>query len=318
MKSLPAIVRVAAVSAAVLAMLAASCGGSSSFDSDPDAVRSAGEMLKKLNAGNKLTADEFRSAGSIFEKYPDEAVPSELYRKALLQREDWASLEQLLTSGKGPATRDDRILLGKVYIKLGDYEKAKEAFLAVEPPLNAEQSSFLATAYFHTGENDKAEAILDSIRQELVGEKIVEGLVLRGLLHFYKGENEKAISVLESVIEIDPKSVPAHNALSRIYGKIGDKEKASEHVRAVEEAYKSLTDSTTERVRMVDQLMSLQEAFKAGRHEEVIRLGNKLVDTATPANKLAIYQYLHRSNLALGRNAEAEEALEKARQMSSQ
>ena len=148
MNTTPAIFRAIAASVIALAVLAASCGTNGAFESDRDAVKTAGELSRKLASGGKLTPEEFKAAGALFEKYPGASAAADLYQKALIQREDWATLERVLTSASGTKSREDRILLGKVYIKLGYYSKARDVLTSLEPPLDAETASMLGAAYF--------------------------------------------------------------------------------------------------------------------------------------------------------------------------
>lgn len=298
------------------AVLFAACSGTS-FESDTSAVRSVNDYSAKIAGGINLSAEDFDTLRAIYLKYPGSERVAETYKQALIQREDWASLETLITTNGSPSSEEDLLLLGKVYLKLGDYDKAKNALTSMQSPPDAERSSLLAGAYFHTGETAKAEQTLDSAWEKIVDAKQIDGLVLRGLLYFYGGENQKAIEILTSVTDIDPASVAAHNALSRIYARTGDKDKAEFHLKAVEDAYRAMTERTRMQGRMVDQMMRLKEAYESGRHDEVIALANTLLGSADPRNKPALYGYLASSYRALGRNAEADEAQKKAQQMTN-
>ncbi|QQS41000.1 MAG: tetratricopeptide repeat protein [Acidobacteriota bacterium] len=316
MKTRPAIMCAAALAAALSVLLAA-CAGTGSFESDPSAISTVEALAKKMNSGAKLTPAEFESIKAVHEKYPASNRGVEVYRQALTQREDWLSLEKVLTESASTATEEDKLLLGKVYMKLGKYAEARDTFAKMDSPPDVERASMLASAYFHTGENKKAAETLDSVWKEIVAQKYTDALVLRGLLHFYEQNNDKAIEILESVTANEPGSIAAHNALARVYAQAGNAEKAAYHSKAVEEAYKALTEKTGRQGRMVDKMFRLQEAYKAGRHEEVIEIASSIVDSADPRNKAALYGLLANSYKALGMSAKAQEAADKARQLSS-
>lgn len=299
---------------AVLFSSCTSAGADLQGDATAKSVTEA--AARKMRSGFKLSPQEFSAVKAAYDKYPAAEQLSDVYRQALIQREDWAALEKFLISTKRVKSEKDRLLLGKVYLKLGKYSEAEKVLSEIDSPPDTERALLLADALFHTGKLEKAAELLDEFWPQIVKQKNKEGLILRGLIHFYEGENGKAIEVLNSVLEIDPDSIPAHNALSRIYAKTGDEAQAAEHSKAVERSYKKLTENEVRKGRMVDQFYKLQEAYKAGRHSDVITQANRLISTADPRNKAALYQYLYRSYLALGKKAEAADALQKARQFS--
>ncbi|REJ77613.1 MAG: hypothetical protein DWQ47_14675 [Acidobacteria bacterium] len=306
-----------AVAAIILVFCTGGCSnGSGGTEPDAQTMNTANRLSQKMEGRARLTQEEFDLLKTSHEKYPQADSISAVYQQALTQREDWASLEKLLGSRSDNGSEEDLTLLAKVYMKLGKYSEAVETFTKLTSPPDAERASMLASAYFQTGNHEKAAETLDSKWSEIVDRKMVDGMVLRGLLYFYGGENEKAIEILKSVVENDPSSIPAHNALSRIYAKMNDSEQATFHSKAVEDAYKKLTEKSSRQGRMVDQMIRLQEAYKAGRHAEVVEIANGLLDSADPRNKVALYGFLYNSYRALGMNDKAQEARIRAQQIS--
>ena len=294
-----------------------------SCQSDEDALQSDTKAKAEINRvsqlmqkGQKLTRKDIDAIKQIYADFPTSETARKTLKNAYILREDWASLEKLFN--ETPASElsvEDKTTLAKVYIKLGRYNDAVETLKNLEDQNSLESRSLLANAYFHLGKYDEAKSLIDNSWQEILKNKKIDDIVVRGMIYFYQKENDKAVETLKKALEINPQSIPANNALSRIYSAQGETEKAEEYLAKVQQGFDKMTADERQKTNYVEKIYKLQEAYKAKRFEEVITLANELLPEADARNKAAMYQYLYNSYLALGKQKKAQEVLVKARQM---
>lgn len=286
---------------------------------DATAKATINQVSQVLKSGQKPTSEDFEQLKSVYEKYPDSESTRQTYKSALIVREDWAALEKFLTAiPAAKLTDDDKLNLGKTYIKLGRYNDAVETLKPFENGNNLEAKTLLANAYFHLGKYAEAKPLLDSNWEQIIKDKRIDDITLRGMIYFHEKENEKAIETLEKALEFMPDNISAANGLSRVYAAKGETEKAEEYLAKVQQSFDKLTAEERRKTYLVEKFYKLQEAYKAKRFQEVIDLANDVLPEAEARNKAALYQYLFNSYQALGMQKEAQEILVKAKQMQQQ
>lgn len=282
----------------------------------------ANAQLRQINAAisanHTVTPEQFETLKNLREKYPQSGEVRQAYKNALVVREDWAALEKLLNeTPTEELSRDDKIMLAKVYLKLGRYQSVIETLLPLyeETPGSVEISSYLAGAYFYLGRYDEAEKPLERVWQQILNQKMTDDVILRGMIYLHRGEYEKAVEYLEKALEFNPESIPANNALSRVYAARGDIEKAEQYNAKVQQAFDKITAEEQKRTRAVSKVYQLQEAFQAKRYEEVITIARNLLPESDAGSKVTLYQYIANSYEALGKKQEAQNALAEAQKL---
>ena len=179
-------------------------------------------------------------------------VPAKLHlANCLLASADWETSQRLYTEivkqdGDNP---DAYYGLGRVRASRGDYLVAAESFqkaLAVFPTFGAAHYA-LALAYRAVGETERAEEQLRLFEKnktdappandQLLAE--VRALnrsaifqVQMGIDLELQGRVEESVAAHEKALEIDPDLVQAHINLIKLYGELGQFEKAEQHYRA--------------------------------------------------------------------------------------
>ncbi len=269
-----------------------------------------------LNSGQKLKAEDFEALKAVYEKYPNSETALQTYKSTLITRSDWASLEKLLKEiPAANLSEEDKINLGKTYIKLGRYRDAIETLKPLESMNNLEIKTILANAYFQLADYEQAKPLFDSNWEMIIKEKRANDVAMRGMIYFYEKETEKAIEALEKALELDSSNITAANGLSRIYAAKGETEKAEEYLARVQQSFDIMTADETRKTKIVSQFYKLQEAYKAKRFQEVINVSKELLPEADTRNKAALMQYLFNSYQALGMQKEAQEIMAQAKQM---
>ncbi len=287
-----------------------------SLQNDALASQTINKSSKVLSSGQKLSQDDFQKLKAVYEKHPTSKTTRDTYRSALIKKEDWATLEKFFKQIPASELSDqDKSNLGKAYIKLGRYKDAIQSLKPLAKKDNFEVKTLLANAYFHLGDYAESKNLLDENWEQIVKEKKVFEITLRGMIYFYQGDSEKAIEILNKSIEIQPDNISAANGLSRVYAAKGDTEKAEEYLAKVQKGFDRMTAEETRKTTLVRKLIQLQEAYKAKRFQEVINLVKEVLPEAKAGNKPALMQYLFNSYKALGKTKEAQEILEQAKKM---
>ncbi len=286
------------------------------FSNEPTSVAKVRELSARLNTGQQLAEADFNSLKELYEQFPKAESLRKPYETALFLRKDWAALALFYDSMQGPDMPvEHKRNHAKVYVKLGNYEKALELTKSFDLKADSDMRHTAATSLFQLGKYDEAKKILDDSWNAIEQEKRVDEITLRGMIYFYQGDNAKAVETLTKATALNENSIPANNALSRVYSAMGDDEKASAALAKVQTAFDEVTQIERQKTILVEQGHKLQNAYKAKRYEEVIALGPEMIAASTPQNRLMIYQYMYNSYVALGKNEEAKEVLEKAKQL---
>lgn len=302
----------------VFVCLLAGCGAlGGSYKDDEQAVQQVNSINSRISSGVTLTAEDAEALRAIYEKYPDSKEVRAVYQQLLINRGDWGTLEKVIAAiPPSQQTDSERLNLAKVHFKLGNFEKVVETLNDMPGEPDVERAVLLGRALFSLGKYDEAAAALDSRWEEIRNGKNPDGLIARGLIYFHKGENSKALEVLNAALIEDPGSIPANNAISRVYASMGDDEKAREHLKLVQESFDRMTNDERAKTAVVSKLRKFQEAYQNKDFREVIRLGKELEPSLEPRNRLALYKYLFEAYKTLGMEKEALETMNKAKELS--
>ena len=290
--------------------------GEEALQNDAVAKAEIARVNQVLQIEKKISQKDFDSVKAIYEKYPSSESARKVLQNAFAQRDDWASLEKFYSEiSLSNLSEPEKINFAKVYIKLGRYEDSIKTLKAIGDESNVEIKALLAKSYFHLGKYDEAKTELDGSWEQIVKEKRIEEIALRGIIYFYEKENEKAIETFNKGLEIDSKHVLTNNSLSRVYAAQGNTEKAEEYVTKVKREFDAITAREKVSSAKAEDTMKIQAAYKAKRFEEVINLANRMLPSAKAREKVILYQFLVNSYQATGRTKQAQEALAKAKQI---
>jgi superkiller protein 3 len=179
-------------------------------------------------------------------------IPAKLHlANCLLASADWDTSEQLYNEVvKQDADNPDAYYgLGRVRASRRNYVGASEAYqkaLTVFPAFGAAHYA-LALAYRALGETEKAEQQLHLFDKNKTDappandQLLAEVRILNRSAIFQiqmgidlerQGRVEESVAAHEKALEIDPNLVQAHNNLIKLYGELGQFEKAEQHYRA--------------------------------------------------------------------------------------
>ncbi len=286
-----------------------------SLQNDKQSLETISKVSTAFSTGQKPSSQEFESLKQVFQRYPESQTAGQMYKLALIKREDWASLKTLLsTTPFENLSLEDRKNLGNASYKLGNYQDAVEVLKTLTEENDREVISVLANSYFFLGDYSEAKLLLDKNWERIKNEKRLNDITLRGLIYFRENESDKAIETLKFALTIAPDNIPAANAISRIYAARGEQEVAVKYLEQVQRSFDKVTAEERRKAIVVEKFYKLQDAYKAQRFQEVIDIAEEVLPEADPKNKLTLYQFLYNSHNALGHQKEAQEALENAKQ----
>jgi tetratricopeptide (TPR) repeat protein len=290
-----------------------------SLQNDAEAKQTIAKVSQVLGSGQKPSTEDLEKIKGVYEKYPTSETARKTYQKALIKYDDLGALEQLLTEGDlSKLTDDEKKTLARVYLRLGKFRQALDLLkpLSEANPNDVELKSLIGLSYFNSGEMEEAGKTFDSIWDELLKNKNVEEISMRGIIYFHQNNLPKAIETLEKALEIDPNHIPSNNALSRVYAKKGDSEKAEEYRNKTAKAQEVIQNETFAKSKQVSKIYELEEAWKNKKYQEVINLSKEMLADAADKNQKAIlYQYLYQSYQALGMKTEAQDVIKEAQQL---
>ena len=293
-----------------LLVVCSSCD--SSLSSQPQKLAQVNSFEKKLNSGQRLTNEEYKSLSEILASFPTDEKVVSVYEKSLTQRKDWETLAKFYEN-EGSSLADSKKKSAVAYFRAGRYSKTKELSVGFDVK-DTESRRIRVGALYNLGEYDEAAKILDANWEAIKAGKRVDEYVYRGMIHFYKKENDKALDIFKEALEIDPDNIPVYNGLSRVYSALGKDDEAKEALASLRENYEKLTQKERAKTRFVEKIYKMQEDYKKKRYTDVIVTAKQIESEIPPNQRKVFYQYLYNSYRALGREAEAREALQKARQ----
>lgn len=285
---------------------------------DSQAVAQLSDITNSMKA-NRLTSEEIENLKKIQEKYPNLPQVNQIYLQALILRNDWQTIAELLgKKNVNQLTREEKISLAKVHFKLGEYQKTIDS-LAPLPEKDIQAKNLLGQAFFQSGQTDKALAVMEEIKPESVAQKRVDDLSLLGLIYLRQNDAEKAVEILRKAIEINPDHIASNNALSLAYLRKGEEANAEIYRKKTSELQKKAADETFQKSRRVQIFYDIEKAWSAKNYDEVIKLADEALQlTADNNEKLTLYQYLFESYKAQGNDADAEKILAEAQKLQQQ
>ena len=287
------------------------------FQKDAAAQSAVKSAAASLQATRAVPPEAFTALKAAYEKYPDAAPVRDVYRQALISREDWDAIEKFLTDRGRELSQADRVLLGQVYVKSGKYQQAADTLqpIVAQNPNDLEANRLLAYAYFHLDRVKEASAALDRVWQQIIEAKRHDEMTLRGLIYLREDNFPRAVEVLNAAHEIAPDHIAANNALSRAYARIGNAEKAEHHRRLTVEGQDRAVRDQLRGSDNVRKVVELEQAWKAKEHSRVIQIARELIPTSPPPQQFVAYQYIYESSKALGDDAGAQRALAEAQRL---
>jgi len=288
---------------------------------EPNTSAKLVQLSNSLRTTRSISNENFAEIRSLIDRFPTSKAVRQTYLEALIVRDDWGTLETYLTgTPSDELSPDDKLLLGKVYIKNGKYSKGLEILepVAANRSDDFEIIGLLGNAYFHLDQPEKAGPLFDGIWERLVAEKRYEEITMRGLIYFRNGDIQKALEVLNRSYEIKPDQVAVNNALSRIYAKLGQTEKSEFHRgltvssldRSVEEKYRASQN--------VQRIIELENAWKAKEYSRVITAARQMLPTAPPTQRVVLYQYIVEAATAIGDKATVDDARSEIQKLQKQ
>lgn len=285
----------------------------SALKNDRSALQTISQVNASIQNEQRLSPDLFERMKQVYERYPTAPSAHDAYRSALMIRKDWAALVEFFQRQPESTLKlDDKLTLAKALLKLGRYEDAVESIAPLVVQDNFEAKCLLANAYFHLGRYDEAKTLLDKNWQEILNEKKIDEITMRGMIYFYQHEFDKAIETMNRSIEIDPDHYPALNGISRVYAAKGDRTKAGEILKRVQQIVDKKTAEAKRGTKLVELSQKLKEAYDAKRFQEVIDIANEMLREADAKDKVTLYQFQYESYVALGKQKEAQVVLNKA------
>jgi len=288
---------------------------------DKPALAEIKRINTNLNSGQLVSQADIDALNKLREKYKDAFAVRQTLQTALFKRGDWETAEKLIGEiPEAERTNADRLNLVRIYLKLGRFQAAADTLnnLPADKTIELETKSLLGQAQFYLGQNNEAGQTIDSVWNEILAQKKTEDITLRGMIYFREGNLDKAIETLGKAVEIMPDNIPANNALSRAYAAKGDTGRAEIHLVKAQKAYEIISLAERKKIKMVSIYYQIEDAYKAQKYEEVIRLANQTLPDVEEQNKAALYQYLARAYAAQGRKAEADNALAEAAKLTAQ
>ncbi len=275
----------------------------------------------ELNTVKQISPDNFERLKRIYAKYPNAPDLAQSFKAGLAIRQDWEALEKLLVAQpEAERSREDNVLLGKVYIKLGRFSECTEIMKSIgaETSNDVEIRSLAALAHFSLGDLDVAAADLDTVWATIISQKRIDDINLRGLIYFGKKDYAKAVETLKIALDVDSLNTVTFNTLSRVYSASGDVEMAEKYRKETERAYGQLTVDENRKMTFVSLVNKLKTAWNERRYDEVVRLSQEMIPMADKSNKEAVYRYLAEAQLALGNKAAADAANAEAQKLKGQ
>ena len=284
-------------------------------------ARALAEINKSIRVTRAVSPDNFRALRGLRDKYPNSTIVRRAYQDALIIREDWPSLESLLLSmPAAESTREDTVLLAKVYTKTGKYANAVEVLepLAARDPIDFELNGLLGLSYFHLDQTAEAGAAFDRIWDRIVAERRIDEMTMRGLIYLRQENLPKALEVLTASYAIKQDHIATNNALSRVYARLGDTDKA-EVFRAL--TVKGQDDAVAEQYRAsqtVTRIVELERAWKEKDYSRVLQHARQMVPSSQPNQRAVLYQYIYEASKAMGDEAGAQHALAEIQKLQQQ
>jgi tetratricopeptide (TPR) repeat protein len=241
-----------------------------------------------------------------------------LLEQALLEREDWNALVALVGERTETAPAAAQAAdLATVLLKAQRYDEAAECLASAGARESEDVKLVWLTAFadFHRGRHAEAAALIDERLDDLLSGGIGDALLLRGTIALQADEFEQARELLERFVVLQPTHPAAHDALGRTLAALGDDQAAGEHLERAQALHAALSRAETTQARLSARASAANAAFAEGDYATCERLLKEMIPTADTDLQVELYRYLARVHTSQGRTAEADQALERARQL---
>jgi tetratricopeptide (TPR) repeat protein len=308
-------------------LLSAGCRSASERDTerlkqeDPAGFTAVQRMREKLAKGRNLSAEELTEAKALQQRYPAATEVRQVLVSALQLSGDWTGVAELIALiPSAYRTHDDQVTLIKAYLKLGRNGDAAALAgpLADANPTDVGLNNLAGQAWFNLGDQSRATTAFDRVWPGLIGEKQIDAVVDRGLIYFYQGAYPKAIETLKTALGMDADSIPANNALARVYAAMGDQQQAAIFQQHAEQIHAKATTEEATAMRLVGLGRELEAAFREKRYGDCVAAALQIIPIAQPATQATAYQYLGQCYQGQGNAAEAQKANEQAARLQQQ
>jgi tetratricopeptide (TPR) repeat protein len=256
---------------------------------------------------------------ALHARYSEDDEVVELLRSVYLQRKDWDALIGLEEAR--PERRrspEDRTRLATWYYQKGRYREASLLLerLVAERPGEAALARLSGLALFNMGEAGRAAPRLEAALARLTGTAGAEAATALGLIHLHRGDLATAQQALERALRMDAEYAPAYSALGRVLAAKGEAGRAREAL----ERSAALRARTAERegrdLRLSARSRLASQAVEERRWDDGERIVQEMLLEADAGLRVQLYRYLAEVRSAAGRPAAAQEALQKAEELS--
>ncbi len=271
-----------------------------------------------LEQGKGVSTEDVQALRSVYDRYPNATLVRQLLKNAYVSRGDWDALELLLTDRPlNELPQDEKIMLGTLLVKVGKYPKAIELLepLSQTIPASVEVYSLLGTSYFYLDRPAEAGVAFDKVWDEIAASKRFDEMTMRGIIFFRENKLNESLETLKQSHQIKPDHIATNNALSRVFARLGDTEKAEAFRKRTVEGQGALVQSQYAASRQVKNVYDIETAWKEKRFAEVIRISTEMLPAANRDQKIVLYQYIYEANKGLGNQSSAESALTELKQL---
>jgi tetratricopeptide (TPR) repeat protein len=317
----------ASISLVLLLLFGAGCRSASERDTarlkqeDPAGFTAVQRMREKLANGRNLSAEELAQAKALHEKYPAAADVRTVLVSSLQLSGDWAGVADLVKAvPEAERTHDDQLILAKAYLRVGRNAEAAAIAgpMADANPADVGLNNLAGQAWFNLGDQNRAAMVFDRVWPGLISGKQIDAVVDRGLIYFYQGAHPQAIETLRAALGMDADSIPANNALARVYAAMGDQQQATVFQQHAEQIHAKATTEEARAMRLVGLGRELETAFREKRFGDCVAAALQIIPLAPPPTQATAYQYLGQCYQAQGNTAEAQKANEQAAHLQQQ
>ncbi len=278
-------------------------------------------VKQRLAVTKKFTPEIVDSLQRLRSEAPQHRPTLDLLTSAYVKLEDWNALADLLqTNPSGNQTTKEQLQLAKVLVKAQRFREAfdlsSQVMQMADPPTEVESAWVAAYSAFHAGNPSQAAAIFDANFARLIENGRLNAYVIRALIHFQEGELPEAEALLRTLLEKDPSRIQANHALGRVLVASGDVDGGRQYMERATELRDQLTRKEQQGLRLSAMSQSLRAAWERKDFDACERFITGMLAEANTQQQSQLYQQLAALRAAQGRQQEAMEAFEKAKQLS--
>ncbi len=315
------VARIAILLIGVSALLS-SCGEPPDADqrllADRPVATELNRIRKALGENTPLSTAEYQWLRELHSRLPEADLVRQSYQAALIQRADWAALEQLLLAipESSRSTQDLRNLVN-VYFKQGKYEQLLQAAKALPADADTlELNELLATSEYRLGRLAQAAARLDRRWDEISVANQALSISLRGQIHMRLGEMVQARELLTRALQLSPSDKTTLLALSRLHYVAGEQAAADTLRERADAVQAQITAQEQRAMRQVSLVNGMKADWAAQRYQRVIEQASAALEIADPTLRPVLYEYIAESHQRLGQPEQARAALaERAKEL---